>query len=158
MANDQTKVQVEQQLQKPDVALKRLEVLIGTWEMKGHTLDTEENNINGWNTFEWLPGGFFLKSTGEINFNGEKIQSLELIGYDPSSQTFPSSVYSNLDGNVLPYQWNVQGKTVTHSDASSKYMGTLSEDGRTLTGGWRPKEGEKEIPGNAYDAVMTRVK
>jgi hypothetical protein len=36
MANEKTNIQTEQQLQKPDAALKRLEVLIGTWEMKSH--------------------------------------------------------------------------------------------------------------------------
>ena len=154
MAKDQGPLQPA----APSPALKRLDGLIGTWEMTGRTLDSEADNITGWNTFEWLPGGFFLKSTGEINFNGVMIQSLEIIGYDPASRTFPSHVYSNLDGNVLPYTWDVQGGTVTHSDGTSTYTGTLNADGRTLSGGWRPKAGEKESPGNAYDAIMTRVK
>ena len=63
-----------------------------------------------------------------------------------------------MDGSVLPYSWDVQGNTVIHSDKSSKYTGTLSDDGKTLSGGWRPNKGEKEIPGNSYDAVMTRIK
>ena len=154
MTNDQTN---SQQLPKPHPALKRLDVLIGTWDLTGRTIDSDIDNITGWNTFEWLPGEFFLKSTGEIDFKGDKIQSLEIIGYDPLTNTFPSSVYSNMDGNVLPYSWDVQGNTVTHSDASSKYTGTLSEDGQTLSGGWRPKEGEQESPENSYDAIMTRI-
>jgi hypothetical protein len=158
MTKDQGNTQGLPQPAAPPPALRRLDVLIGTWDMTGRTLDSEVDNITGWNTFEWLPGGFFLKSTGEINFKGELIQSLEIIGYDPSSQTFPSHVYSNMDGSVLPYHWNVEGNIVTHSDESSKYTGTLSKDGNTLSGGWRPKKGEKEIPGNAYDAIMTRVK
>ncbi len=147
-----------QQPPKPDPALKRLDVLIGTWDLKGHTLDSAEENITGSNTFEWLSGGFFLKSAGEINFKGVKLQSLEIIAYDPSTDTFPSSVYSSMGGDVLPYSWDVQGNTVTHSDASSRYTGTLSEDGMILSGGWRPKKGEEENPENSYDAVMTRVK
>jgi hypothetical protein len=158
MAENKTNTQVIEQPPQPDPALKRLDVLVGTWDMKGRTLHSDEDNITGWNTFEWMPGGFFLKSIGEINFNGVNIQSLELIAYDPASQTFPSRVYSNLGGDVLLYYWDVQGNTVMHSDASSKYTGTLSDDGRTLSGGWRPKEGEKESAGNSYDAVMTRVK
>ena len=157
MTKDQTNVQDSQEPPKPHPAPKRLDVLIGTWDLTGRTLDSDIDNIIGWNTFEWLPGEFFLKSTGEIDFKGDKIQSLEIIGYDPSANTFPSSVYSNMDGKVLPYSWDVQGNTATHSDASSKYTGTLSEDGRTLSGGWRPKEGEQESPENSYDALMTRV-
>src|SRR6185503_5939319 len=155
---DNSNVQVEDQTSQPDPALRALDVLIGTWDLKGRTLDSEKDNITGWNTFEWLQGGFFLKSTGEINFKGVLIQSLEIIGYDPETHTFPSNVYSNVDGKVLPYSWNIQGNTVTHSDKTSKYAGTISEDGQTLWGGWRPKEGEQESPENSYDAIMTRVK
>ena len=151
-------LQAEDAVPQPDPALKALDVLIGTWDLKGRTLDSDKDNISGWNTFEWLPGGFFLKSIGEINFKGVLIQSLEIIGYDPESHTFPSHVYSNLDGNVLPYSWNIEGNTVTHSDKTSKYTGTISEDGQTLSGGWRPKKGEQESPENSYDAIMTRVK
>lgn len=155
---DKDDIQVEDQVPQPDPALKRLEVLIGTSDLKGRTLDSDEDNISGWNTFEWLPGGFFMKSTGEINFKGALIQSLEIIGYDPESRTFPSSVYSNVDGKVLPYDWNIEGNTVTHSDKTSVYTGTISEDGQTLSGGWRPKQDEQQIPENSYDAIMTRVR
>jgi len=148
--------QTEADPSKPNPALQRLNVLIGTWDMKGHTLDSKEDNITGWNTFEWLPGGFFLKSSGEINFKGEIIQSMEIIGYDPATDTFPSSVYSNMDGNVLPYSWNVQGNIVTHSNPTSQYTGTISEDGKTLTGGWRANAGEEQSEENSYDAVMWR--
>lgn len=148
--------QTETDTSKPHPALQRLNVLIGTWDMKGHTLNSKEDNITGWNTFEWLPGGFFLKSTGEINFKGAIIQSTEIIGYDPATDTFPSKVYSNMDGNILPYSWNVQGNIVTHSDPTSQYTGTLSEDGKTLTGGWRANTGEEQSEENSYDAVMWR--
>jgi len=154
---DDDKLQAEDEIPQPNPALKALEVLIGTWDLKGRMLDFDKDNITGWNTFEWLPGGFFLKSTGEINFKGILIQSLEIIGYDPESKTFPSNVYSNVDGNVLPYSWNIQGNTVTHSDKTSKYTGTISENGQTLLGGWRPKQGEQESPENSYDAIMRRV-
>ena len=139
---------------KPSPALKRLERLVGTWDIKGRTLDSKEDNISGRMTCEWLPGEFFLKQSGEIYFRGLKFQSLEIIGYDPSSETFPSSVYSNMSGIVLPYQWSVEGNTVTHWTHAHKYTGAFSEDGRTLSGGWRPVEG---TGGGAYDAVMTRV-
>ena len=150
-------LQLEDEIPQPDPALKALDVLIGTWDLKGHTLDSDEDDITGWNTFEWLPGGFFMKSTGEINFKGALIQSLEIIGYDPENHTFPSNVYSNMDGKVLPYSWNIQGNSVTHSDKTSTYTGTFSADGKTLSGGWRPKESEQESPENSYDAIMTRV-
>ena len=65
-------------------------------------------------------------------------------------------MYGNYSGEVSPYRWNVQGTQVTHWEATSKYTGTLSADGQTLTGGWRPNPGAPMSEGSAYDAVMTR--
>jgi hypothetical protein len=41
---------------------------------------------------------------------GMQIDSLELIGYDPEMDTFPSTVYSNLSPAPLPYKWDVKGR------------------------------------------------
>jgi hypothetical protein len=140
----------------PDAALRRLDPLVGTWALTGRTLDSAVDNISGRTTFEWLPGGFFLKCSGEITVGDFHVESLEIIGYDPASQTFSSHVYANFSGEVSAYFWDVQGELVTHWMATSKYTGSLNPDGRTLTGGWRPTSPDAE-PGSAYDAVMTRV-
>jgi hypothetical protein len=150
--------QEAQPIQRPDPALRRLQKLVGRWNLKGRTLDSKKDNITGWNTFEWLPGGFFLKSFGEINFKGSVVNALEIIAYDPKKKKFPSTVYSNLSGEVLAYEWNVQGNSVIHSGLGAKYTGTFSEDGNTLTGGWRPDKGTKDTEGNAYDVVMTKMR
>lgn len=137
-----------------DPSLKRLERLVGTWDIKGRTLDSDVDNITGRMTCEWLLSGFFLKQSGHITFKGLTMQSLEIISYDPTSQTFPANVYSDMSGVVVPYSWDVEGNTVTHWTETHKYTGTFSDDGQTLTGGWRPIDGRGDV---AYDAVMTRV-
>ena len=151
----------QQQPPKPGPALKRLEKFVGTWSIKGRTLDSKVDNVSALTTFEWLPGRFFLKQTFEANFKGMKIQSLEFIGYDPASDTFPSTVYSNLAGVPLPYRYDVRvGEVTITTDllGGAKMTGKISEDGNTFTGGWRPNPG-KEGPGNvAYDFVGTRIK
>ena len=141
----------------PDPALGRLEKLVGTWELTGRTLSSKEDNITGWTTFEWMPGGFFLQAVGEINFKGFIMQSLEVIAYDPERKTFPSSVYSSMSGTVLSYEWDVQGNIVIHSGLGATYTGTFSEDGNMLIGGWRPNEGTESTDGATYDATMRRV-
>lgn len=148
-------------LPEPDPALKRLDGLVGTWSIKGHTLDSKVDNVSALTTFEWLSGGFFLKQSFEADFMGMKIQSLEVIYYDPESDTFPSLVYSNLAGVPIPYKYDVKGKNVTITTdlaGGAKMTGKISEEGNTFSGGWRPNPG-KEGPGNvAYDFVGTRVK
>ena len=55
---EDTTTQASQNPPKPDPAHKRLEGLVGTWTLKGRTLDSKEDNITGWTTFEWMLGGF----------------------------------------------------------------------------------------------------
>ncbi len=146
---------------EPDPALKRLDGFIGTWSIKGRTLDFKVDNVSALTTFEWLPGGFFLKQSFKADFMGMKIQSLELIGYDPMSDIFPSLVYSNLAGVSIPYQWDVKGKNVTITTdlaGGARMTGNISEDGNTFSGGWRPNPGTEGSGNVAYDFVGTRVK
>ena len=141
----------------PDPALGRLEKLVGTWELKGRTLNANEDNITGWTTFEWMPGGFFLQAVGEMTFQGSGMRSLEIIAYDPERKTVPSSVYSSMSGTVHSYEWDVQGNTVIHAGLGATYTGRFSEDGNMLSGGWRPDEGTESADGTAYGAIMIRV-
>ncbi len=67
MEKENTDIQTLQPL-RPDPALRKLDVLVGKWNLRGRTLDTAEDNITGWVNFEWLPGGFFLQANGEIDF------------------------------------------------------------------------------------------
>jgi hypothetical protein len=134
------------QMPAPDPALKRLEFFVGAWAMKGRTLESSEENVTGQTTFEWLPGGFFLQQRVELDFAGYEIRGLEVIGYDPSTDTFPSTVYSNMVGVPLPYQYEVQGNNVrirTEFGGGATFTGTLSEDGNSFSGGWRPDEGKE---------------
>lgn len=145
------------QISRPHPATKRLEKLVGTWVLTGRTLDATEDNITGQVTIEWMPGGFFLEQRGEIEMMGFSVKTLEIVGYDPETDTFPSHVYSNMAGDPLPYKWDVQGDLVTHWTKGSKYTGTFSKDGKALSGGWRPDAGIEPTAGNAYDATMTKV-
>ena len=87
----------------PDPALRRLDRLVGTWSMKGHLIGSDQENITGRTTFQWLDGGFFLQQDVEIDFAGMfKVKSRELIGYGAQTRAFSSYVYSNLSPVPLP--------------------------------------------------------
>jgi Protein of unknown function (DUF1579) len=98
----------ESMLPQPDPALKRLDRFVGRWSMEGHLVRSDEPTITGETTFRWLPGEFFLEQHVQMNFTGLEIDRLELIGYDPETDTFPSTVFSNLAPSPLPYRWDVQ--------------------------------------------------
>jgi hypothetical protein len=143
---------------RPNPALRRLAKLVGTWQMKGRTFDSKHDNISGQVTIEWFPGEFFMVQHGEIQSGEFKVNSLEIIGYDPLSKTFPSYVYSDMSQFHSKNHWDVRGNIVKHWTKGAKYTGKFSADGNTLSGGWRPTGHERKTPGTTYDVVMTRVK
>lgn len=155
---DQTASPTPPLVPTPHPALKRLERLVGTWQIRGGTLDAPDDTISGRVTIEWLPGGFFLQQRGEMAMGQFRVQSLEIVGYDPSTDTFPSYVFSSLGETALRYWWDVRGDVVTHWTDGSQYTGTFSDAGNTLAGGWRPAEGREGPDNIAYDATMIRVR
>lgn len=137
---------------KPDPALQTLEPLVGRWDIKGRTPGATEDDITGAMTCDWMPGGFFLQQTGEMKSSGVISQSVEIIGYDPDSGKFPANCYSSMSGDVIAYQWAIDGDTLRHWTDKDEFTGKFVEGGRKIVGGWRPRSGK----GFAYDAVMTR--
>ncbi len=85
MANNENAQPIH--MSTPDPALGCLEKLVGTWRITGRTLDSQDDNISGRVTIEWLPGRFFQEQRGEMDFLGVKMQSLEIVGYDPETQS-----------------------------------------------------------------------
>lgn len=78
-------------------ALQRLQPLVGAWNMKGHFIGSDAENITGQANFEWLEGGFFPQQDVKIDLGGKvHVKSRKLIGFDPQTRAFSSHVYSNL--------------------------------------------------------------
>jgi hypothetical protein len=155
--------ETSQQPPKPDPALRELDFLVGTWSMKGHLVGSEEENIVGETTFEWLPGRFFLRQRVKLDFAGLfQVDSEELIAHDPESGRFKSNVYSNMSPVPLPYYWDVKDGsmtiTVSHGPLDATFKGELGEDGNTFSGGWRPNPGADEMVNPPYDIGGTRIK
>jgi Protein of unknown function (DUF1579) len=145
----------------PDPALKQLDGFVGTWSMEGNLVGSTEKNIRGRATYRWLPGGFFLEQNIELDFMGMPIHSLELIGYDPETGTFPSTVYSNMSPTPLPYRWTIDGDSVTisvsYGPLDATFTGAFGEDGQTFGGGWRPNPGADENVNVPYDISGRRL-
>jgi hypothetical protein len=153
----------EVQTPTPDPALERLDRLVGTWALKGHLLGSEEENIVGEITFQWLEGGFFLQQDAEIEFIGMfRVKARELIGYDPETGGFASTVFSNFSPTPLPYTWDLRGDTLTisvsYGPLNAAFKGEFSGDGQSFSGGWRPNPGADETINIPYDVTGIRVK
>ena len=115
--------------------------------MEGRTADAAETNIRGRASFRWLPGRFFLEQRITLDFAGfAQIESLELVGYDPETGTFPSQVFSNMGPQALPYTWQVGDDgsliiSVSYGPMDATFHGSFGPDGRTFSGAWAPNPG-----------------
>jgi hypothetical protein len=146
----------------PDPALRSLDRFVGTWSMEGHLLGSDEIAVRGETTFRWVPGGFFLEQHARLNFIGMELESLEVIGYDQETGTFPSTVYSNMSPVPLPYRWELDGDgltiSVSYGPLDATFTGRFDEDGEGFRGGWRPNPGADEAVNVPYDIGGRRVR
>lgn len=159
---DNTNTQIEQQpapysIAAPNPALKRFQVLIGTWKLEGRE-SGPWGEVYGQVSFEWLDGGYFLVQHVDFVHVGHKIKAIEIIGYgrdwmgnqDPDCT---SHLFDN-DGNAFNYVWDLEDDTLTiwggERGSPAYFKGTFSADRNSLSGRW-------VWPGGGYETTMTRV-
>jgi len=138
----------QEEAREPSPALKRLDRLVGTWELSG--------DVGGTVKYEWMEGGFFLIQHVDL---GPEAKGMEVIGHERSlgqeqSADIKSRFYSNI-GDTLDYTYQLEGDTLTiwfgERGSPAYYEGAFSEDGTTLRGAWH-------YPGGGgYEAISTRV-
>ena len=158
ISNTQVDTPVPQQLPLPNPALKRLDVLVGTWNLKGRETGPY-GEINGQVRFEWLEGGYFLVQHVDINHIGHHVKGIEIIGYgrgwDGATSKDCTSSYFDSEGNAFTYIWDVEEDTLTiwggQRGSPAHFKGNFSDDRNTITGAW-------EWPGGGYEATISRVR
>jgi|GEM_PF-1434803 len=80
--SDTNNVQTGYQSAQRNPALKKLDKLIGTWEVSG--------GAQGKVTYEWMEGGFFLIQHVDLNDN----KGMEIIGYGRSWEAWKARIAS----------------------------------------------------------------
>ena len=95
----------------PSPQTQRLGALVGRWRSEGHIVGDQPVPISGTDTYEWLPGGFFLVHHVDVVIGEQRVQALELIGpYDPATDAFTTRAYDNLgDVTVMHARVDEQG-------------------------------------------------
>lgn len=143
-----------QQSPRPNPALKALEVMVGTWDLKGRDFTTNDE-IRDQSTFEWMEGGFFLVHRFHIGYADRMFTGIEYIGYDEKGGHLKTHVFSTQNPTPLEYTWEVNENTFTNwfGDVGSEnyYKGKFSGDKNTLIGQW-------VWPGGGYEATMIRIR
>jgi hypothetical protein len=148
---DRNDTQIEEQTFLPSPVLKKLDRLVGTWNISGGAVGTL--------TYEWMEGGFFLIQHVDLEHYGYEVKGLEVIGHlkpfgEEPSEDVKSRFFGNM-GDTLDYAYEVDGNTLTIwggvRSSPAYYRGEFSPDGNILTGRW-------VYPGGGgYDSTATRI-
>jgi hypothetical protein len=127
-----------QQPVNPNPSLKHLELFVGKWNTQGEIKASPYSpagKIIGTDTYEWLPGGFFLVHRVDVRTGDQKNESIEIIGYDAMRKTYPMHSFDS-QGNHIVMQASVVGDTWTFIGVSMRFMGAFSDDGKSISGKW----------------------
>ena len=136
---------------KPDRALKRLDVLVGKWITEWRVKDGKKENpfqLIGTDTYEWLPGGFFLVHKVDVRMEDGPYQVTEMIGgYDAKSKTYPMRSFDS-QGNFQLMQASVNADGVwTFAGETIRATLEVGDDGNRLKAHWEQRsDGSKWQP------------
>lgn len=122
----------------PGTAYKHLDAFVGKWNTAGYAKASATRpavEIRGTDSYEWLPGGFFLLHRVDVQMGSERNESIEVIGFDASSNTYPMHFFDNR-GNTGTMRAKFNNGTWTFLSDALRFTGSFSEDGKTLSGRW----------------------
>jgi len=123
---------------KPNPAMERLNVFVGKWNTEGVIFASQSgpaHRLNAIDTYEWMPGGYFLIHHVDGYMGEDEVKAIEIIGYDASTQNYATHSYDN-HGNISAYQASLVDRSWTIKGETERFTGMFSEDARTLTGRW----------------------
>ena len=135
----------------------RLAAFLGRWKTAGRVLPGDSGPgfpFAGTDTYEWVPGGYFLLHRVDVDMGGERVQALEIIGWDAQREAYFARSYDH-QGNVGEMQATVRDGTWTFRGDAERFTGAFSDDGATLGGRWERRQGDRWLPW--MDVHLTRT-
>lgn len=136
-------------LAEPDVGVQRLQAFVGRWRAEGKSYAAGQVPANPrassvqWTsdeTYEWLPGGFFLLHRWDAMVGTFSFRGAEIIGYDPKQGRHFTQFFDNA-GHHSEYHLVVDGNTWTFSEATTRAVATFANDGDHIDFTWEWRNG-----------------
>lgn len=103
------------QAPKPGPEQQRLGMFLGTWTQVGEAQASPYGpaaKLASTDTYEWLPGGFFMLHRWEARQGAVEFKAMEVLGYDARKRVYTSHLFDNF-GNSGSYTITPQGNTWT---------------------------------------------
>ena len=124
--------------------LELLKKFVGIWDTEGHVMSDpsgERIKFKGTDTYEWLPGGYFLLHRYEAIMPQGNITGIEIIGYNRESDTY--SMYSfDSQGNADVMEGRFEMDNWTFIGGSALFSGGFGDGGKVFTGLWEKRSGK----------------
>jgi hypothetical protein len=151
-------------LPEPSAATRKLEVFVGKWHAEGESYAEGQTAVEprasavSWKSdesYEWLPGGFFLLHTWDAVVGERVFKGTEIIGYDEAQGGYFTRFFDNT-GNHPEYRATVDGLIWSFKEASTRAKVTVSQAGDEMKFVWEWQHGNgKWLP--LCDRVARRL-
>jgi hypothetical protein len=138
----------------------RLDVFIGKWRITGENKagagKFANTKVTGEETYEWMPGGFFVVNHWDRHFGDGRHIGTGFLGYDAMADQYSVHAFDNL-GFMRTYEATPRGNRWTYAGKKERAEISFSDDGKTMTIHWDvTQDGSKWIP--LCDLTGTKVK
>jgi hypothetical protein len=138
---------------------RRLESFVGTWNTEGTIMADPTGparSFRALDTYEWVPGGFFLLHRWDAHMPDGRTQGVEIIGYDAGNGTYRVHSYDSagnydvMTATVTDEMWTFQGKTL-------RFRGGFHDGGKTLIGIWDKRRDEQAAWEHFMNVKLSKV-
>lgn len=143
----------EHEGRKPD---DRLHTIAGRWETSGHVIGEPEVPVVGTDTYQVLPGGYFLVHHVDVTVGEHPVRAIEIIGEpDAESGGFLARSFDS-DGNAELMHVTIDNDGVFHFTGGAEVAAvaqptdgptarvrsalTIAEDGQSMAALWERSE------------------
>ncbi|HKI24026.1 MAG TPA: DUF1579 family protein [Gaiellaceae bacterium] len=132
----------------------RLHTIAGRWHTSGHVIDEPAIPVAGTDTYEVLPGGYFLVHHVDVTVGDKPVRAIEIIGEpDAVSGGFLARSFDNdgntelmhvtIDDHVFHFTGGAEVASAAQTDASTARIRstlTIAEDGQSMSALWERSE------------------
>lgn len=124
--------------------LGRLDAFVGIWDTEGEVVAGPLGQpviFKATDTYEWLPGGYFLLHRYDAKMPDGNVVGIEVIGYDRENDSYTIHSFDN-QGNASVMQGRFENDTWTFAGESMRFTGKFSDNDMVITGVWEMRAGE----------------
>lgn len=132
-------------MENREIAHSNLSKFVGTWHTEGQIVPTANHaaiDIKGTDTYEWLPGEFFLLHKIDVHMGDDHSQGIEIIGFAEALNHYTMQHY-NSKGDSGQMTATFMDDTWIFKGESLLFRGGFSENDTVFSGIWEQLNQEK---------------